>query len=314
MNSTLVIVFAETRAIELTYDSFRENFLDVVQGDVALCVADNDFEDKSNPLYQDAVAIWESPEYDDWGDGLEAVVDDLHPDWRKLMQIRNQWLGGIKGEGQHSGSGGILIYFREFLKKKLVESGIHEKYDRVIITRSDFMHLSKHVELSCLDEESIYFLNGEHYRGICDRHIICPSDKILRLLSVCDGVFDRHPKDVIEEMSSNKRWNLEQFLKLQYERQGLKKYIQFIPYTMYSVRAKAGRSSWSVGKYDDDLGYFVKYRSEWVKARVASHLNRWVGSNTKQSILLHHVSSFCVDQVFNFKRKCLNPILGVFIS
>lgn len=44
MQRPLVIILAETRAYGLTFDHFKENLLDALGADLALCVADNERE------------------------------------------------------------------------------------------------------------------------------------------------------------------------------------------------------------------------------------------------------------------------------
>lgn len=52
--SVLVIVLAETRAYQYTFDLFKQNLLDRMNADLCLCVANNEREDSSNPFYKHA--------------------------------------------------------------------------------------------------------------------------------------------------------------------------------------------------------------------------------------------------------------------
>lgn len=268
MASTLVIILAETRACRSTFDLFEKNLSSVFQADLALCVADNEREDKGNRFYQKAKYVWQSREYVDWGEGLEYLIENHHPDWRKLLQIQKQWLGGIRGEHAQPGSAGILLYFRAFLRKSLLESGVLDKYERFIVTRSDFMYQTPHVPPSLLDNQYIWIPNGEQYGGYTDRHMLCPATKILQTLSVAD-ILARDPELVIGEMKHIHRWNLEKYLKFHMKKSGLENSIRTFPYTMYAVREPGGHTSWSEGTFDPALKVYIKYGTEHVRAELA---------------------------------------------
>ena len=149
----LVVVLAETRAHEHTFQAFRENVLDLFSADLCLCVAESEFEDANNPFYQHAKYVWTCPEREDWGEAFdEAQLErGIEAPWRKLLAVGDQWLGGVKGHDQHPGSAAILLYFRWFLRQCLLETDVIHEYDRFIITRSDFMHRIPHVPLRLLE-------------------------------------------------------------------------------------------------------------------------------------------------------------------
>ncbi len=202
-NRTLIIILCETRGFRLTFARFKKHLLDVTQADLAICVADNEREDTNNPFYQAAKYIWKSGEYEDWGEGIEKLRSDYHPQWRILDRVPIQWLGGIKTETPHTGSGGIVFYFREFLRKCLRESDVYETYDHIILTRSDFVHEIPQVPFEMLDRKSIWVPDGEHYEGMEDRHIICPIAQIDKLLSVCD-IFTQNPEGLVAEIAGER--------------------------------------------------------------------------------------------------------------
>ena len=183
MNSTLVIILAETRAHEYTYNLFKTNLLDVLQADLCLCVADNDRENRDNPFYKHAKYVWTYEEPDEWGDAFDHAQQSkgYSKNWRKLLKVKNTWLGGIKGEGEQTGSAGILLFFRWLLKESLINHNVLEKYDRFIVTRSDFVHKIPHIPLKLLDQENIWIPYGEDYGGYTDRHIIAHRDDILNV-------------------------------------------------------------------------------------------------------------------------------------
>lgn len=95
MESTLVVVIAETRAHEYSFPSFRANVLEALNADLALCIAKNQWEDTSNPFYQHARYIWTYEEPDDWGSAFDAaqIVEGCQGDWRCLLDLDGIWMG-----------------------------------------------------------------------------------------------------------------------------------------------------------------------------------------------------------------------------
>jgi len=273
----LVVVLAETRAHELTFESFKASLLDGYSADLALCVAKNSREDASNPFYSNAKYVWSYPEPEDWGDAFDDAQRTLGAtgNWRRLLEIRNQWLGGIKGAHQHPGSAGILLYFRWFLKQRLISEGVLDNYDRFIITRSDFVHTVPSPPLELLAGDKIWIPYGEFYGGYTDRHIVAGRSHIVPVLSIADPILAR-PDELYSKMHGGKDWNLERYIKFAFRDQGLEASVDFLPYTMYSVRALSGHTRWQAGTFHEDLGYFVKYQGEYSRARLA---RRVIGSS-----------------------------------
>ena len=305
MASTLVIILAETRAWNSTFALFEKNLLNVFRADLALCVADNPREDKNNLFYQRANYVWQSKEYEDWGEGLEHLVKNHHPQWRKLLQIRNQWLGGIRGEHEQPGSGGILLYFRAFLRKSLLESGVLDRYQRFIVTRSDFVYPTPHVPPGLLDNKYIWIPDGEQWGGYTDRHILCPADKILPTLAVAD-ILTCDPGVVIAEMKHKQNWNLEKYLQLHMQKSGLAESVRLFPYTMFTVREPGGHTSWSEGTFDPVGKVYIKYGSEHVRARLARILlgnGAWSRSRIIAFSLLCPLVVFVGMRIYRLKLK-----------
>ena len=278
LESVLVIVLAETRAHQHTFELFRKNVLDNFQADLCLCVADNEREDTSNPFYRHAKHVWRYPEPEDWGDAFDEAQrkSGLTGDWRVLLNIKDQWLGGVHGDGQHPGSAGILLFFRWFLKDRLQATGVIKQYDRFIVTRSDFVHRIPHAPLALLDPDYIWLPFGEDYGGYTDRHIIAGQQDILRVRSITDAILCE-PEQLAAEMRPCAHWNLEQFIKFSFARQGLIDKVKRFPYTMYSVRPADGHTRWREGKFDQRLGYFIKYPDEFKRHRLARLLIREQG-------------------------------------
>lgn len=271
--SVLVIILAETRAHEFTFSLFKENLLDVLNADLGLCVANNKREDPSNPFYRHAKYIWTYDEPEDWGDAFDHISENSSSEnkWRKLLEVKDQWLGGIKGREEHPGSAGILIFFRLFLKKSIIENDLLEQYDRFVITRSDFVFGVPHIPLSFLDSNHIWIPNGENYAGYTDRHIVVHRRDLLDVLSVGERILTE-PEKLYAEMAHYEHWNMERFIKFSFKNMGLIPKVRRFPYTMYTIRPPDGHTRWSKGHFNKRLGYYIKYPSEYRRYKLAYYL------------------------------------------
>ena len=181
--NTLVIIFAQTRSWEKTFHSFEKTVLCHHNFDLACCISESDppseFEKRSK-------YVMKAPEYDDFGIGVENEAEELgysKDEWKKIFQLKDQFLGGI-GESGHPGSAGILLFYRLFLLRKLKELQIENNYEWFIITRSDYIHLSIHPNTNDLNNNFIYIPDGEQYGGFTDRHAIIPKKYLYNYLSV----------------------------------------------------------------------------------------------------------------------------------
>ena len=307
--TTLVIILAETRGYQFTFDLFEKNLLDIMDADLCLCVANNDREDTDNPFYKRAKFIWRYDEPDDWGDAFDFIqkTKGIENDWRKMLEVKDQWLGGVRGDEEHPGSGGILLFFRWFLKEKLISSGLIDVYDRFIVTRSDFIHLVPHVPLSLLSSQYIWIPDGEDYGGYTDRHIIASRNDIIDVLSISDRII-AEPQKLYKEMSFSDRWNVERFIKFSYRNLGLLPRIRRFPYAMYAVRLQNGHTRWAEGEYNEKLGYYVKYQSEYARSRLALFLlgehGEWNQYNTRLFTIL---SRFLIS-----RYRIYHPLMSIY--
>jgi hypothetical protein len=113
----------------------------------------------------------------DFGDGFDIAQQCLTgsaqlSEWRHILQVKGEWLGGIASPNAQVGSAAILIYFRWLLLHQLVTEDMISQYDRFIVTRSDFFWPCPHPPLSLLSQKYIWFPDGEFYGGLTDRHVV----------------------------------------------------------------------------------------------------------------------------------------------
>jgi len=356
MSKTLVIILSETRAYELTYNSFKQNVIDVLNADLCLCIGIKPDYNYDNPFYNLAKYKFLYEEPDDYSVAFDEVYnhlslnkpkyeylenvndtankieypkqstdnityygnvsninnidnsnddeiiiytkefsDDLLSDqvygiknsynsnlvyqenvntykkplyWREFLKIKDQFLGGIKDdEHQHPGSAGILVFFRWFLLKNLIENDLISKYDRFVITRSDFIYQLPHPEVEFMNENFIWIPDGEYYRGYTDRHVILSKNNIESYLNILNNMVNRSNEYFMKmKMKMINDWNLEQLIKFHLEQNNVLKDVKEFPYIMYTVRNINGTTRWSAGNFNDELGYYIKYQNEYDKS------------------------------------------------
>lgn len=344
MSKTLVIILGETRAGELTFDSFKNNVIDELNADLCLCIGVKPDYDYNNNFCKLAKYKFFYDEPDDFGDAFEnaykiissnkpkyeylkninALYDkienpkqskknitdinnfidneiviytnefnnDLFKNqvygiknsynnltsqknvdtykkplyWREFLKVKNQFLGGIKDDhNEHPGSAGILIFFRWFLLQNILINNLMDKYDRFIITRSDFIYQLPHPKLELMNENLIWIPNSEHYGGYTDRHVVISKNNIVEYLNIFN-CFVLKSNEYFMKMINYDEWNLEKLIKFHLEQNNVLHLVKEFPYIMYSVRNIDGTTRWSCGKYSKKFGYYIKYQTEYKKS------------------------------------------------
>ena len=80
----------------------------------------------------------------------------------------NIW-GGFTLNGKKIKGSSIIFILRDYLLNNYL--AILKKYEKIILTRSDYYYLCKHPNFD-VSNRQIYIPSGEDNGGICDRHII----------------------------------------------------------------------------------------------------------------------------------------------
>jgi hypothetical protein len=269
-SKVLICIIGQLRATHLTYASFEEKCLKKLNADLALCIGDDKVLNSDlNPYILNAKYKWFQKEYEDYGEGIDSLFRNIKisndENWRQLIKIKDQWLGGVKGKNEHPGSAGILLYFREALLQQLENNNLCNQYDWIIITRSDFFWQLDHPEVRSLSKQRIYIPFGEQYGGYTDRHAIIPSNFVKIYLSVLREICLDIKKTINELTFENGwNWNLEKIIYHHLKKAKVR--VGYIPYTMYSVRSEHDPTRWSKGVYDKEKNIYIKYPSEKERA------------------------------------------------
>lgn len=167
--------------------------------------------------------------------------------WNEFLKIKDQLLGGMKDvHNQHSESAGILIFFRWFLLKNLIDNDLINKYDRFIITRSDFIYQLPHPKLDIMNENCIWIPDCEYNNGYTNKHVILFRNNIESYLNILNNIV-LHSNEYYNKMKDN--WNLELLVNFHLEQNNVSHLVKEFPCIMYSIQK-------------DD----IKYQSEYNKS------------------------------------------------
>ena len=187
-----------------------------------------------------------------------------------MVKLNDTFLGG-SGIHQSMGSGLIIMYWREILRRELTKE-ILESYEWFVITRSDFLWQIEHPNVNLLKKDKVYLLDGEKYEGISDRHIIFHRDNAEKVLAFASPIFN-DALGIKEKLILNSytEMNPEKYLAFIAKEFGLSESFIFIPYLGYAIRHPETSTRWSLGVFDQSRNYFIKYPTE-VAATNASGL------------------------------------------
>jgi hypothetical protein len=231
--------------------------------DDEIIIHTNDFPDN---LWKNSVYGIETSNNDNIFVQKEVITYKKPLYWREFLKIKNQIFGGIKDkENQHPGSAGILIFFRWFLLKNLIENDLINKYDRFIITRSDFIYQLPHPKIEFMSDKYIWIPDCEYYGGYTDRHVVLSKNNIEQYLNILNNLVIRSNEYFIK-MKNKNDWNMEKLIKFHLNENKVLHLVKEFPYIMYSVRNINGTTRWKEGNYSNKLGYYIKYDTEYNKS------------------------------------------------
>jgi len=291
---TLVCILGETRAQDITWSKFNKNVLKNLNADLAICVAEK--KTSNNMMYNNAKFIWkynDSKDYTGHFDYAQKKILQLKkiknkPNWKKMLKIKDFWLARIKGSSKiRSGTGALLIFNRWFLLTRILKLKLHKKYDRFVITRSDFIWEIPHPKMKNLDPNFIWIPNGEHYGGYTDRHAVLSKKNIYDYLNIIEPIVS-NPDNLFNLMRSKKNWNLERYIKFYLNLKGYQKKIKFFPYIMYSVRNNSIKTNFRPGKYSYKHQYYIKYFKEYLSTAIIYFLLGKEAKNFKNYNFLYY--------------------------
>lgn len=282
MERVLVCVLASTRGHRLTFSSFKRHVLDELNGDLALALLIDEKYDYANPFWQHSKYRWTAFDFRDYGEAFDLAQrwlcyqhDVPAPDWRSMLRIKGIWQGGIRSPDPQPSASSIQPFCRWLLLQGLKQDEILDRYDRFVITRSDFAWLCPHPPLSVLDCSAIWVPNGEDYGGLNDRHLVASRADVENCLNVIEDVL-LHPIELYEEIKNQAHWgNNENLLAHHLSRKGVLHKVKRFPYVMYLAReVNDDGPTFSRGYYEGSVGHYVKYEKEFRAAAAYERIIR----------------------------------------
>ena len=303
----LVCIIAQARSGKSSWESFKNNVLDHLDADLALCVSEDEEIEKNNSYYDNAKYVWKCKNYKEFSPAFDWAQNEILkgssnlPDWKELLMIKDYWLGGIEGSITKTspgkrGSAAILIFFRWFLLKSIKEKNLIKKYDRFIITRSDFIWNIPHPKMKYLDSEYIWLPNGEFYGGVTDRHAVLSKSNLESYLNIIELIVSK-PKYLISKMLNHNRWNMEKYILLNLKLNKKKRLIKFFPYISFTVRNDQTDTTLSYGNYSKKLNINIKYIREYIHSVIAL---KFINKNNWKNIFLLNLKIRAIKFFFKF--------------
>jgi hypothetical protein len=116
-----------------------------------------------------------------------------------------------------------------------------------------------------MNENYMWIPNCEYYGGYTDRHVVLSKNNVEPYLNILNNMVLRS-NEYYMKMKGKCDWNLEQVIKFHLEQNNVLHIVEEFPYVMYSVRNINGATRWSAGNYSNELGYYIKYHSEYDKS------------------------------------------------
>ena len=261
---TLVIVTGQPRGSAYAWKSLDTHVLKPLHAHLATYFTDDCVE--STYLAKMATYQWSAPAQKDWGFFLDQAQNgclfvENKSEWRSLFEFKDQFLGGIAGSG-HPGSGGIMLSFRWLVQQKINQLNLIARYDYMVLSRADQMHICDHPPILKTERVTVPF--GLEYGGWPDRHSfgrISVMNKAINITTelVCDT--DRW-LPILRSMNS-KLFNPEQVLKIIWDNNKLM--VNQVNRTMFTVRSSTDPTRWSWGQEDpltQPYNITVKYPEE----------------------------------------------------
>jgi hypothetical protein len=122
-----------------------------------------------------------------------------------------------------------------------------------------------HPKVELMSEDKIWIPDSEHYLGYTDRQVVLSKKNIEPYLNILNNFVIRS-NEYFDNMKYKDNWNLEQLIKLHLVLNKVDHLVKEYPYVMYSVRNVNGTTRWSQGHFSNELGYYIKYHSEYNKS------------------------------------------------
>ncbi len=88
---------------------------------------------------------------------------------------------------------------------------------------------------------------------------------IEKYINILENFYKKSNK-YYQNIESETLWNMERILKMHLEENNIIHQVRRFPYISYCVRNLNGSTRWGSGEYNSDLGYCIKYHTEYEKS------------------------------------------------
>jgi hypothetical protein len=240
--NTLVILAGIPRGGQESWNSINKYLINSHNADLAILT-----EEKYIKKYTitNAKYYWSFKSYNNWEDYY--LENDL-----------NTALNYLK-KGKQTGlfnSGIIVFALKDIVKNNYLE--ILNQYDQIFFSRFDQYFVANN---PILDNDYVWFVEGEDYGGINDRHFAFPSKYSEKILGICDYINTTEALNEIPKFPNCESVWMEH---LKYS--GLDIFIKRFERTQFTVSKKDDFTRWRIAKYN--LFFYkdikIKYPSEFI--------------------------------------------------
>ena len=195
---TLVVLQSSTRGGHLTFESFAENVLKHLDADLALAVETQEYK-LPDAFRNVAKYVWEvnPPKDNNYRHFFDEISKQCynHPFNESYAHEIGHSTANERGwvnciANQHSAS--LIIFFRWFALQGILRDKLYEKYDTVIVSRSDELWLRPHDNSSIpVQHGNIHVPIGEDYGGLSDRHYMLSMHDAINGLGMADILYEK---------------------------------------------------------------------------------------------------------------------------
>jgi len=224
-NRTLVMLLGTLRCGEPAWRSLYRHVLDVNSADLAVLTQarttlkggkglESQTRYPGSSLFERAAYVWVVPSYVDWAYALD-LINGTEWRWTVLPRVHPeaQLLGGV---GNFPNSNAIVFMFRYWARLVILKYGLHHRYDRFVVTRTDHYYecdlnltqvesQARHRQLQRDNENTVpggssaegseevddvstskylYVPEGEDYGGITDRFYFTDASNVVASLHI----------------------------------------------------------------------------------------------------------------------------------
>ena len=282
MKKSLVILAGIPRGGMEAWESIYKNLVLSENADLALCTEKNST--LNIDLKKKAKYLWLFDGYEDW--------KDYYVENKLLLALDYLALG--KETGLYN-SGIVVFALKDIIKRNYLE--ILENYDQIFFSRFDQLHTIKHPHLS---KDNIWFVEGEDYGGINDRHFAFPGKYSKYILDICNYI---NTEQALQE--TPKIMNCESVWLRHLENTGIMDKAKRFKRTQFTVSHKGDFTRWRIAKYNLFLfkNIKIKYPSEFLTAM----------KNSVTELGLIKTYSLIPRLTFNYHFLRMRKIISVFL-